>query len=206
MVTMVKLKIVLCLVYAIFEINASKYHPKLIGLQISGQEIYKISYKALLDLINIKFELIDDYGVNDKVNLLETLDLSANNIQSFARNTFNFPNLRTLILSRNDIVSIEKDDFNGLIGLNELNLSSNELDEVDSLALTGMAQLRKLDFNRNCLRRIDFVAPTLNYLSMSENEISEVRVKIIQRNYFFNFFFKFRSHQNHLKECPNWKQ
>lgn len=182
MVTMVKLKIVLCLVYAIFEINASKYHPKLIGLQISGQEIYKISYKALLDLINIKFELIDDYGVNDKVNLLETLDLSANNIQSFARNTFNFPNLRTLILSRNDIVSIEKDDFNGLIGLNELNLSSNELDEVDSLALTGMAQLRKLDFNRNCLRRIDFVAPTLNYLSMSENEISEVRVKIIQRN------------------------
>lgn len=171
---MINLKIVLCFVYTIVAINASKYHPKIIFIQISGNEIYEISYKALLDLIKNQFKLNDDYEVNDKVNAIETLDLSGNNIQSFARNTFNFPNLRTLILTRNDIESIEIEDFNGLIGLNELNLSDNELSEVSSLAFAGMKQLRKLDFNRNCLMTIDFVVPALNYLNMRDNQISEV--------------------------------
>lgn len=174
--TMINFKAVLCLLHIIITINASKYHPKIISVQIIGHEIYEISHKALLNLIKNQFKINDDYGVNDKVNAIETLDLSGNNIQSFERNTFNFPNLRTLILTRNDIESIETEDFYGLYELNDLNLSDNELSEVSSIAFAGMIQLTKLNFNRNCLTKIDFVAPGLNYLNMRDNQISEVRV------------------------------
>ena len=87
-------------------------------------------------------------------------------------------NLETLVLTGNQITSIESGDFSGLGYLRELGLAGNKITSIESGDFAGLENLQRLGLNGNQITSIesgDFAGPTnLKYLSLQYNQITSI--------------------------------
>jgi Leucine-rich repeat (LRR) protein len=112
-------------------------------------------------------------------SLLETLDLSFNEIKYFESNlTFQYlDSLKYLNLSNNKLKFIDSFVFGFLIKLNELNLASNNISFLNASCFFNLRSLKKLSMNFNKINSTDFLKSNKNdlynleYLNLEENKI-----------------------------------
>lgn len=105
---------------------------------------------------------------------LQTLNLSANNLQNLHQSTFlNLTRLKTLDVSWNVLTSLGNQTFKTLTLLEFLNLSHNKLTVLNELSLGNLTNLQVLDVSWNQLTRITsgslWQLPSLTRLLLSGN-------------------------------------
>ena len=108
-------------------------------------------------------------------NRLEIIDLSYGILTNITSNFFNFPRLRFLNLSHNELgVSLTdfRETFAHLIKLEDINLSHNKLSKISPQAFERCTRLRRLNLADNELTRIDITIHqiiALEYIDLSGN-------------------------------------
>nr|XP_056714245.1 transforming growth factor beta activator LRRC32 [Euleptes europaea] len=116
------------------------------------------------------------------------LDLSENKLQNLTKTPLSFyTSLRYLDLSSNHISYIEPGIFSDMVGLVEIDLANNQLYQLaqHNLWVGLLPQVRILDLSHNSLyngiaQRFLHQAPSLEYLSLAENSITEISWTMFQ--------------------------
>lgn len=119
---------------------------------------------------------------------IRKIDLSENNLQNITKMPLTFYTfLRYLDLSSNRISYIEPGIFSDMMNLVEINLANNQLYRLaqHNLWVGLLPQVRKLDLSHNSLyngmaRQFLQQAPSLEYLSLAENSITEISWRTFQ--------------------------
>ena len=110
-------------------------------------------------------------------NRLEIIDLSYGILTNITPNFLNFPRLRFLNLSHNELgVSLSDfwETFAHLIKLEDINLSHNKLSKISPQAFERCTRLRRLNLADNELTQIDMNIhhiATLEYIDLSGNRL-----------------------------------
>ena len=93
-----------------------------------------------------------------------------------------FREVKILYLDKNDIEKIEKDAFNGLEKLEELDLSGNKITEIEKDAFNGLKNLEMLDLLGNKLtslpERIFKSLVNLEWVYLKGNNLTSLPEKI----------------------------
>ncbi|XP_015264342.1 PREDICTED: leucine-rich repeat-containing protein 32 [Gekko japonicus] len=113
---------------------------------------------------------------------IHKLNLSENKLQNITKMPLTFyTSLRYLDLSSNRISYIEPGIFSDMMSLMEINLANNQLYQLaqHNLWVGLLPQVRILDLSHNSLyngmaQRFLHQAPSLEYLSLAENSITEI--------------------------------
>ena len=131
-----------------------------------------------LDELNLYGNLLQNItldsfmGIKDK---LRTLNLGLNLLSELPQ--FDFPQLKTLILSKNKISNLSPDVFLLLPELQTLDLSKNQLTSLPALLLYPLAKLTSIDLSRNMISKIhngQFNESFINVINLEHNEITEI--------------------------------
>ena len=121
---------------------------KLTELYLYGNKYAKIeeaTFKHMSDLRKLILQRNEIHSLEANVfgDLLETLDLSMNELTCIGNDTFkHLSRLRILKLKENRIRAIEPNGFAGLDNLVELYLSANELPCLQANTFRHLSQLR----------------------------------------------------------------
>uniref|UniRef100_A0A6A7FYE6 Leucine-rich repeat-containing protein 24 n=1 Tax=Hirondellea gigas TaxID=1518452 RepID=A0A6A7FYE6_9CRUS len=89
---------------------------------------------------------------------IQVLVLSNNNIMQIDKDEFQragLVNLQRLVLANNKISYVDKDAFSGLHIMIELDLRNNRIEKLHPATFTGMEKLRNLYLNGNAMRRLE---------------------------------------------------
>ncbi|XP_052562004.1 leucine-rich repeat-containing protein 15-like [Culex pipiens pallens] len=110
---------------------------------------------------------------------METLDLSDNEISTFAPSTFKIhPRLRKIILAKNKIERFSPDLANMLDFLEVIDLSENQLTIIDQLDFSRYANLRELYFAQNQIELLNDMAfhnsTQLQIIDLSRNRLERL--------------------------------
>ena len=94
-------------------------------------------------------------------------------------NSFNgLKNLNKLILSRNKISEIYKDNFKGLNNLLDLQISNNKISHIKNETFLYLNQLESVSLDSNEIDTIDLNAFSnlnkLKYLNLNQNRIKQI--------------------------------
>ena len=153
---------------------------------ISDNDI-QLSNLTNLKIINLKYHNFESFSEQNLPNSLETINLSNNNLTYFSGS--NFPNLKELDLSDNQITEIDSNwlslenlsignnllesfDDSGFNNLKSLNLTGNNLTSLD---VSELAQLEKLYVSNCNLESLETGnLPLLYTLYISNNNLSEI--------------------------------
>ncbi|XP_015595406.1 chaoptin [Cephus cinctus] len=187
--------------------------PKLLTLSLAYNKITRMEKKAFQQLNNLQFlhlefnklsvldlESISDSGCSDfslnvsynaistinpgSINNLTHLDLAFNNITHLVMDVFKgTPNLRTIDLRNNRLMSLEPDTF-ALARLESLNLRSNRLKSIRKQAFNGLERLQQLDLAGNDINQLAMeqfrYLKNLRVLDLSRNEIRSLLQNVFE--------------------------
>jgi len=121
---------------------------------------------------------------------LKKVVLDGNSITHISAGSFNLPNMKTLILSNNNLRAIEQETFLGMENLRTLSLLNNRLTQIPSHAFKLVQQLRQLDLSMNQLNSIEVNSLTqlqhLRLLQLNDNRIT-VRLRRSSAQEFVSF-------------------
>lgn len=121
--------------------------------------------------------------------------------QEFAYDGWYYVNYRhSIILSSNEIRSVEKGSFEGIVGLEKLFLKNNYITTVKNDTFLGVG-LKKLDMKNNKLRNLEPNAfrgmAKLSELSLNNNQITEIPLGLFST---LESLITLNLTHNHLKE------
>lgn len=165
------------------EINAIK------ELDLSHNQLELLDWSAFewldklesLNLANNQITTFTNQMPNQIRKRLNKIDLSENNIRSIS-DIFSFSHdfsLKVLILSRNVIDSLKRDDFVHLPDLEYLDLSNTYVRQIEMGTFAPLNQLTHLDLSKNGIATLDFdlFLPAMRHLSnlfLDDNILTEL--------------------------------
>ncbi|XP_042331418.1 toll-like receptor 13 [Sceloporus undulatus] len=106
---------------------------------------------------------------------MEFLDLSDNSIRLLKDRAFLLNHVKTVLLSRNRILTIKRKAFLGLTSLRYLSLDHNELYKLSLKVFAPLKKLETLDLSHNRLftyNRFDYPSPFVGLYSLRELDLS----------------------------------
>ncbi|CAD5116820.1 DgyrCDS5666 [Dimorphilus gyrociliatus] len=133
-----------------------------------------------LDISRNRIEILNDdifIGLID----LKYLDLSGNLIFDVSNWIGSLTELRTLVLSRNDITVIEDYTFQHLHLLEKIDLSLNRLNHIHSKAFLNLHSLKLLNLSHNHLERVPYA---LKLLKLESLDLSHNSIRIVHEDDF----------------------
>ncbi|WP_018619729.1 COR domain-containing protein [Spirosoma luteum] len=144
--------------------NSIKEFPKIVFtlenikyLNLADNQIHEMNSSNFINLMNIEKV---DIGYNDIKSIpfgridypkCKVLTIQGNKLEKFPNMISQIKTLERLIISENEINSIEDDAFVGLENLEELDLSFNQLTYLPS-SLGKLTKLKKLNLSGNSIR------------------------------------------------------
>lgn len=161
------------------------------------------SYTYNSSLIYLDIELLRSWGIraSDQV-----INASGRLIHTISTNTFSqFRNIERLDLSRNSLVSLNRDTFKfpshsrARTSLKFINLSFNQLTEIRDYYFNDLAGLEHLDLSQNKIKSIDPTSflnnKALDLLDLTNNEIL-VHYYLVYKNGVIESLPRHTSHNN----------
>ncbi|BFZ22566.1 hypothetical protein BsWGS_25605 [Bradybaena similaris] len=142
---------------------------KTLSLQINHlSKLKPLTFVSLTRLTKLyiasnKLETIDDNAFQDLPSL-QYLDLADNKLSDIS-GKFHFARLQRLILSHNQIPSLQNDTLNGVRNVMYLILANNRISHISKWALDGMVNLVYLDLQENPIKNIDDILGGMQRLS-----------------------------------------
>ncbi len=110
--------------------------------------------------------------------LLEYVDLSVNSIPLLELSWFITRNLRTILLERTGISSIDLRRISQSKFIREINLRQNKLEEIDLSPLSEVRALQSLNLSRNRLKKLDLSPLSgmrgLKYVILESNDLQKI--------------------------------
>lgn len=173
------------------QILAPNVFAPLVGLQnlfLNSNQIAEISagttFNTLtnLTLLNLDDNLMSFWSGHNLVNnnLLQTLSISRNRIQTLVVESFNNLNaLRELTLTNNQLQGLPV--FKILPSLETLNLNDNQITSIDGNWFRNMPRLHMLLLNGNQIREVDFtmnagrLQSPVRFLHLMSNQIENLQ-------------------------------
>ena len=156
--------------------------PNLTEIRLEECLLYEVESRAFamlnqLAYLNLSFNYLRSVPVfheHDKLNLLHTLDLSGNQIQTLAASGLGFlKNLQTLLMHTNHMERVTRRDTQGLHNnLRFLDLSKNQISWIEATAFTEMNVLSELYLDGNLIRSLyweEMPWGSLNKLTLMNN-------------------------------------
>jgi Leucine-rich repeat (LRR) protein len=122
------------------------------------KDLFKNFNIKSLKLSGLNLEQIDEDAFNDKksFSLLESLDLSMNNLKRLDAQTLSkLNNLENLNLSFNPYFSLDNNNFNSNKYLSLIDLSHNNIQYLPPRAFNGLNSVQKIDLSYNSIKTID---------------------------------------------------
>eukprot|EP01080_Neovahlkampfia_damariscottae_P010367 gene10367-2896_t len=154
------------------------------------------------NLYQIPFDTFDD------LNLIEEIDLTSNKLRIIPSIFLKFPNLKILLLNRNEIETAPSNFICQLINLEELNLRFNNLNQWPS-NINKLMKLKKLNLGYNKLKEVSFgffenlkkneVLINLEELDLSSNYMTQFPTRLTR----FTKLKNLQLNNNELKTISN---
>lgn len=175
--------------------NITEVDPKMFNdivnlttIDLSNNNIKVFTTKQLNNLPKLKYLYLSKNNISNfdmlfgKLNNLQVLDLSSNNITSLAKNAFkNIGSLEKLDISFNKMTNIASGTFIYLNNLQSLDISHNFLTTIDIGSFSGLDNLMFLYLSHNHMVPSKYLmlhSPKLHTLDLSFNELHNLDLNI----------------------------
>ena len=128
--------------------------PSLKHLSVAHNKLKEIKLDLNLTHINLSFNTLHSVTLNLKVDSLEEVLLSNNQLTTVPSSLLNSTTIKSLDLAHNRIQSLEDYSVSGLKNLYFLGLSGNQISQVSNLTFANLSDLHVLNLAGNQLEAI----------------------------------------------------